>query len=102
MMNDNGTYIQVPNVGSQISMITVFGDHRVNIERTIRSIMALVGLPTVFEFHEADNNVPLGLSILHCVLLVITRDIRRFDAPGDSQSRSDAADTQAHITCHGL
>ncbi|ORX41050.1 hypothetical protein BD324DRAFT_647947 [Kockovaella imperatae] len=41
IMNDNGTYIQVPNVGSQMSLITVFGDHRVNIERTIRSIMAL-------------------------------------------------------------
>ncbi|WVF68055.1 hypothetical protein IAT40_002818 [Kwoniella sp. CBS 6097] len=41
IMNDNGTYIQVPSVGSQASLITVFGDHRVNIERTIRSIMGL-------------------------------------------------------------
>ncbi|EAL23071.1 hypothetical protein CNBA5960 [Cryptococcus deneoformans B-3501A] len=41
IMNDNGTYIQVPSVGSQASLITVFGDHRVNIERTIRSVMAL-------------------------------------------------------------
>nr|XP_018259640.1 cytoplasmic protein [Kwoniella dejecticola CBS 10117]OBR81798.1 cytoplasmic protein [Kwoniella dejecticola CBS 10117] len=41
VMNDNGTYIQVPSVGSQASLITVFGDHRVNIERTIRSIMGL-------------------------------------------------------------
>ncbi|KIR69125.1 cytoplasmic protein [Cryptococcus bacillisporus CA1873] len=41
IMNDNGTYIQVPSVGSQASLITVFGDHRVNIERTIRGIMAL-------------------------------------------------------------
>lgn len=40
-MNDNGTYMQVPSVGSQASLITVFGDHRVNIERTIRSLMAL-------------------------------------------------------------
>jgi hypothetical protein len=44
IMNDNGTYIQVPSVGSQASLITVFGDHRVNIERTIRSVMALVGV----------------------------------------------------------
>ncbi|WWC92268.1 uncharacterized protein L201_007222 [Kwoniella dendrophila CBS 6074] len=41
VMNDNGTYIQVPSVGSQASLITVFGDHRVNIERTIRSVMGL-------------------------------------------------------------
>ncbi|WVO20505.1 uncharacterized protein IAS62_001802 [Cryptococcus decagattii] len=41
IMNDNGTYIQVPSVGSQASLITVFGDHRVNIERTIRGVMAL-------------------------------------------------------------
>ncbi|WRT70668.1 uncharacterized protein IL334_007666 [Kwoniella shivajii] len=41
IMNDNGTYIQVPSVGSQASLITVFGDHRVNIERTIRSVMGL-------------------------------------------------------------
>lgn len=41
IMCDNGTYIQVPSVGSQASLITVFGDHRVNIERTIRSVMAL-------------------------------------------------------------
>lgn len=41
IMSDNGTYVQVPSVGSQASLITVFGDHRVNIERTIRSIMAL-------------------------------------------------------------
>lgn len=44
IMNDNGTYIQVPSVGSQASLITVFGDHRVNIERTIRSVMALVSV----------------------------------------------------------
>ncbi|WVW80867.1 hypothetical protein I302_102857 [Kwoniella bestiolae CBS 10118] len=41
VMNDNGTYIQVPSIGSQASLITVFGDHRVNIERTIRSVMGL-------------------------------------------------------------
>jgi hypothetical protein len=47
IMSDNGTYIQVPSVGSQASLITVFGDHRVNIERTIRSIMALVSQSTL-------------------------------------------------------
>lgn len=41
IMSDNGTYVSVPPVGSQASYITVFGDHRVNIERSIRSIMSL-------------------------------------------------------------
>lgn len=44
IMSDNGTYLQLPSVGSQASLITVFGDHRVAIERTIRSIMALVSV----------------------------------------------------------
>lgn len=42
LMHDNATYIQVPPIGSSTSLITVFGDHRVNIQRTIRSIMQLV------------------------------------------------------------
>lgn len=44
ILSDNGTYMQVPSVGSQASLITVFGDHRINIERTIRTIMTLVSL----------------------------------------------------------
>ena len=45
IMNNNATYIQVPSVGTPASLITVFGDHRTNIERTIRSLMALVSRP---------------------------------------------------------
>ncbi|GAA5974761.1 hypothetical protein JCM11641_007256 [Rhodosporidiobolus odoratus] len=41
VMNDNGTFINFPPIGSQASLISVYGDHRVNIERTIRSIMGL-------------------------------------------------------------
>ncbi|EIW69943.1 hypothetical protein TREMEDRAFT_71463 [Tremella mesenterica DSM 1558] len=41
IMSDNGTYIQVPSVGTQRSLITVFGDHRNSIERTIRCLMAM-------------------------------------------------------------
>lgn len=41
-MIDNGTFISFPLVGSQGSLITVYGDQRVNIERTIRSVMHLV------------------------------------------------------------
>ena len=43
IMNDNGTFISFPPLGSQTSMITVFGDNRVNIQRTIRCVMQLVG-----------------------------------------------------------
>ena len=41
-MNDNGTFINFPAIGSQASLISVYGDHRVNIERTIRAIMQFV------------------------------------------------------------
>lgn len=44
IMNDNGTFINFPVVGSQNSMISVYGDHRVNIERSIRSVMQLVSI----------------------------------------------------------
>lgn len=43
IMSDNATFIQFPALGSSTSLITVYGDHRVNIQRTIRSIMQLVG-----------------------------------------------------------
>ncbi|CAD6567507.1 MAG: hypothetical protein CYPHOPRED_001779 [Cyphobasidiales sp. Tagirdzhanova-0007] len=39
IMHDNGTFINFPMIGSQASLLSVYGDHRVNIERTIRSIM---------------------------------------------------------------
>ncbi|KAF9535578.1 cytoplasmic protein [Crepidotus variabilis] len=41
IMSDNATFIQLPPLGSSTSLITVYGDHRVNIQRTIRSIMQL-------------------------------------------------------------
>lgn len=48
IMADNATFIQFPPIGSSTSLITVYGDHRVNIHRTIRSIMQLVSdLPFV-------------------------------------------------------
>jgi hypothetical protein len=42
IMSDNATFIQFPPIGSSTSLITVYGDHRVNIQRTIRSVMQLV------------------------------------------------------------
>jgi hypothetical protein len=44
IMHDNATFISFPPVGEQTSVITVFGDNRVNIQRTIRCIMQMVCL----------------------------------------------------------
>ena len=44
IMNDNATFVRFPSLGSTTSIITVYGDHTVNVSRTIRSIMQLVGL----------------------------------------------------------
>lgn len=41
IMIDNGTFIDLPVLGSQSSVVSVYGDNRVNIERSIRTIMAL-------------------------------------------------------------
>jgi len=41
IMYDNGTFINFPVIGSQASLISVYGDQRVSIERTIRSVMQL-------------------------------------------------------------
>ncbi|KIK97654.1 hypothetical protein PAXRUDRAFT_824705 [Paxillus rubicundulus Ve08.2h10] len=41
IMADNATFVQFPPIGSSTSLITVYGDHRVNIQRTIRGIMQL-------------------------------------------------------------
>ncbi|KAE9410816.1 hypothetical protein BT96DRAFT_912263 [Gymnopus androsaceus JB14] len=41
IMHDNATFIHFPPLGSSTSLISVYGDHRVNIQRTIRSIMQL-------------------------------------------------------------
>lgn len=41
IMADNGTFIHFPPVGSQTSQITVYGDNRVHINRTLRQVMNL-------------------------------------------------------------
>jgi hypothetical protein len=44
IMSDNATFIQFPAIGSSLSLFAVYGDNRVNIQRTIRSIMQLVSI----------------------------------------------------------
>ncbi|KAF5355949.1 hypothetical protein D9756_004263 [Leucocoprinus leucothites] len=41
IMSDNSTFIHFPPLGSSTSLISVFGDSKVNVQRTIRSIMQL-------------------------------------------------------------
>ncbi|GAA93783.1 hypothetical protein E5Q_00429 [Mixia osmundae IAM 14324] len=41
IMTDNATFVAFPPIGSQISHVSIFGDVRANIERTIRSLMLL-------------------------------------------------------------
>ncbi|KAF4612187.1 hypothetical protein D9613_004566 [Agrocybe pediades] len=41
IMSGNATFIQFPPRGSSTSLITVYGDHGVTIQRTIRSILQL-------------------------------------------------------------
>ena len=42
IMSDNATFVRFPALGNTTSIITVYGDHAVNVSRTIRSIMQLV------------------------------------------------------------
>lgn len=42
IMSDTGTYIQLPAIGSQAGQVTVFGEYPLNIERSLRKIVALV------------------------------------------------------------
>jgi hypothetical protein len=98
IMSDNGTYVQVPAVGSQASLITVFGDHRVNIERTIRSIMALASIPS----SSTRQELIAGLPVLCCLVLAFTNFFRCSHALSYAQSASNAAYPQAYCAFHGV
>jgi len=67
IMSDNSTFIQFPSLGSSASLLSVFGDSKVNVQRTIRSIMQLVccGSPLMNQHlrHLSRHvNLMLGLS----------------------------------------
>ncbi|PWN35004.1 uncharacterized protein FA14DRAFT_160354 [Meira miltonrushii] len=66
IMQDNATFIGFPMLGSQASLLTIYGDNRVSIERTIRSVMQLACqffiasvwlLPISFDGVMAPNTV---------------------------------------------
>lgn len=75
IMNDNGTYIQMPSVGSQASLITVFGDHRTNIERSIRQIMALVSHTAERKYNVSSIADITDMPILHGLVLALATEL---------------------------
>lgn len=45
IMEVNGTFIQFPALGSQRNMIRIQGVEGLHVERTVRDVMSLVGIP---------------------------------------------------------
>lgn len=85
IMSDNATFVQFPPIGSSASLITVFGDHRVNVQRTIRSIMQLVRLLPPFLTRYEWVLVTLGLPILCRIVLAATDPVQRAPPAYDTQ-----------------
>lgn len=103
IMSDNATYIQFPPLGSSTSLITVYGDHRVNIQRTVRSIMQLVSIEL---FHPGWNSLltpsqSTGLSILRCFLLASASTVQCSITASQHQYVNHHRVAQANIHCDG-
>ncbi|KAJ7932640.1 cytoplasmic protein [Mycena leptocephala] len=79
IVSDNATFIQFPPLGSSTSLITVYGDHRVNIQRTIRSIMQLVSTLNHWSYFILTPG--LGLQRLRWIILAPADPIQRLAAP---------------------
>lgn len=75
IMSDNATFIQFPPIGSSTSLITIYGDHRVSIQRTIRSIMQLVIIILSNLVHQQTNLMREGLPILRRIVLAPTSPV---------------------------
>jgi hypothetical protein len=100
IMTDNGTYIHLPPVGSQASLVSVFGDHRVNIQRTCRAVMQLVGLflSSVLNPFLLLNS---GLPILRRIVLALAYSFQCLDARRYSQPGKHARGVEAHCRSIG-
>lgn len=77
LMHDNATFIQFPPIGSSTSLITIFGDHRVNIHRTIRAIMQLVSGHLCCRVTASLTFRSLGLPILCSIIVASSGAIQR-------------------------
>lgn len=49
IMQDNGVYVQLPLLGSQNGVVTVFGSQMPTVERAVRQLNEMVG---VFSVHR--------------------------------------------------
>lgn len=103
LMHDNSTFIQFPPIGSSASLITVLGEHRVNVQRTIRSIMQLV-------INQSSISKPLtltspaGMPVLRCFLVASPGSVQRshpfHDLKPDTSLRHPQADL-VRYRCRG-
>ena len=99
LMHDNATFIQFPPIGSSTSLINVLGEHRVNVQRTIRSIMQLVrGLPFP---PLLTLTIPQGVPILRSFIVAFASPIQRSHTIDDFESHSSVCDPQASLLRNG-
>ena len=86
LMHDNATFIQFPPIGSSTSLITVIGDNRVNVQRTIRSIMQLVCHRAVHgRTLWVANVLVTGLPILRRIIMATAGAVQRSHAFNESE-----------------
>ena len=95
IMNDNATFIDFPPIGSSTSLITILGDNKVNIQRTIRSIMQLVRLSFALTMNLLM--LSLGLPILRGLPMASSCSIQRSSPSFDTQSRSHDPNTETNL-----
>lgn len=95
LMHDNATFIQFPPIGSSTSLITVIGDNRVNVQRTIRSIMQLVRVRIRVAAHLLT--LALGLPILCCVVVAAAGPVQCPHAFYELESYPGFRDPEAGI-----
>lgn len=68
IMEMNGSYVLFPQVGRKNGVVRVQGTDILNVERTVREVMALVSLQRPFDCERKLLIHPTGLSILQCHL----------------------------------
>ena len=100
IMSDNATFIQFPPIGSSTSLITVYGDHRVNVQRTIRGIMQLVCIFILIMSCSCPYFTSLGLPILCRVFLASSHPIQCAAPTRHTQQFSSHDALEANFSYH--
>ena len=98
LMHDNATFIQFPPIGSSTSLITVIGDNRVNVQRTIRSIMQLVCHRAVHgRTLWVANVLVTGLPILRRIIMATAGAVQRSHALAEPEPFSGLGNFEAGL-----